>query len=1054
MGESFGRTLRQQRIARGLTQEALAERASLSATAIAALERGRNRAPRLSTLRQLGRALDLSQEDLAAWARMVSTDEPATVDAPVVESALAPDLPAPATRATVVDGAATMAPAPEVPPGRKTTIPLPPAAARRWRTDFVGRVAESDHLRRAWARGCRVTEVVGEAGIGKTRLVTELVRSLPAGTTTLWGRCSQDRLGSYLPFVEILRHVVAEADADSLRRAVGGRGELTRLVPEVVDRIGPLPAPARAEADSEQRMLFEAVSGLLANFSPLVLVIDDLHWADGATMSLLGYLVRDHTLVEFVTVITARPSSLDPVTSGLLAEMARHVDVARVRLHGLAGADLGHLVSDLVGAPATPELVESVAAATEGNPFFAEEMTLHLVDTEMIVDEGGKIVLLGDTDQAGVPERVRDTVVKRLLSLSADGMELLSVGAVIGREFDLPVAASASGLSGPRLIDAADDALLSGMVVETRPGRLAFSHALLRDAVNARLSHARRASVHRQVATAIEAQWPSSPEMAAELARHWAVVAEVDPAAVVPAAMWAVRAGDAALAAAAADEAIVRYEQASSLWATATSGHVDALIRLGVALQYRGRAEDADIRFRQATQLAIALGDTTLQARAAIGLGRRYPYWETDQARLGSLEAALAVLPEGEEDLRVVLMGLVVTHLINGFEADQAQRRDDLADELAAIAADSRTPPDRLLAIGQTRVYDCIEDPVTLRRVADRLLAVAQLHNDLRVEAGARFAQGLSSLDLGDMKTLAAMSEHYSEVSARLGDPRERSQAAMVRSTTAFIQGRYDDAEALSEEALQLGQASGDFNAELLHYAQGLLRAVDQGLAQDVLPLLIASTEYQHIASFDAGTALVAALAGDRDTAGAGLKRLVASGFQGAPRGADWLAPTAFLAHACALIGARDEAPALYDSLSRTAATAVRVGPHGRLVGAGRPSPGLLGLADRPARRGRTAAPSRPAGRGPDGRPAVRGQDTGPVGVRAGRECPPGRPRRRRRRHGDSQGRWGVRGDSGSGDGAGGGPLTGRTTPRRPLPENVLHSLYLTLGRCRISGSR
>ena len=198
-------------------------------------------------------------------------------------------------------------------------------------------------------------------------------------------------------------------------------------------------------------------------------MIDDLHWADGATMSLLGYLVRDHTLVEFVTVITARPSSLDPVTSGLLAEMARHVDVARVRLHGLAGADLGHLVSDLVGVPATPELVESVAAATEGNPFFAEEMTLHLVDTEMIVDEGGKIVLLGDTDQAGVPERVRDTVVKRLLSLSADGMELLLVGAVICCEFDSPGGPRHPhpGFSAPRLIHAADELLLSGMVVET-----------------------------------------------------------------------------------------------------------------------------------------------------------------------------------------------------------------------------------------------------------------------------------------------------------------------------------------------------------------------------------------------------------------------------------------------------------------------------------------------------------------------------------------------------------------------------------------------------------
>ncbi len=290
--------------------------------------------------------------------------------------------------------------------------------------------------------------------------------------------------------------------------------------------------------------------------------------------------------------------------------------------------------SDLVGSAASAEMVASVAAATEGNPFFAEEMTLHLVDNGLLVNTDQGVAVHGAADAAGVPDRVRETVVRRLLSLSADAMELVSVGAVIGREFELSVGGAASGLGGSGLIDASDDALMSGMVVETGPGRLAFSHALLRDAVNSRLSYARRASIHRRVAESIEDRWPANPAMAAELARHWSVVAEVDPTAVVAAATWSVRAGDVALASAAAEEAIARYEQASSLWAAASAGHADALIRLGVALQYRGRADDADARFREATRLAIALGDPTLQARAAIGLGRRYPYWETDQARI------------------------------------------------------------------------------------------------------------------------------------------------------------------------------------------------------------------------------------------------------------------------------------------------------------------------------------------------------------------------------------------------------------------------------------
>ena len=149
----------------------------------------------------------------------------------------------------------------------------------------------------------------------------------------------------------------------------------------------------------------------------------------------------------------------------------------------------------------------------------------------------------------------------------------------------------------------------------------------------------------------------------------------------------------------------------------------------------------------------------------------------------------------------------------------------------------------------------------------------------------------------------------------------------MVRSTIAFIHGLYEESAALSEEALELGHASGDFNAELLHYGQGLLRALDQGLAQDVLPLMLATTEYQQIAAFDAGTALCAALAGEPERARAGLERLVAVGFQGSPRGADLLAPTAFLAHTCQLVDAVSVADEIYRSLRRTKATVVRVGP-------------------------------------------------------------------------------------------------------------------------------
>jgi transcriptional regulator with XRE-family HTH domain/tetratricopeptide (TPR) repeat protein len=913
-GESFGTLLRRLRLARGMTQEALAHQAMMSPTAVAALERGRNRAPRLSTLGQLARALELDPSERAELARAASREHD--------------DRPVPAGSS-------------------RSSLSRPPAAARRWRTDFVGRAAERELLRQALATGRRLVEVVGESGIGKTRLVTEVLRDIPDGTTVLWGRCSQDRLGSYLPFVEALRYVVARADPPSLRAAVGVRGDLTRLVPELVEQLGDLPAPARAEAGSEQRMLFEAVASFLAYWSPVILIVEDLHWADDATLALVAYLLRDQTSPGLAIIVTARSSELGPMASGLIAEVGREVDIARIHLDGLGGADLELLISDLVGTAAPSGLVKTVAAATEGNPFFVEEMTLHLVDSGHMASFRGAGVQV-DMQAAGVPDRVRETVVRRLLSLSADAVELLSVGAVIGREFELSVASASSGLDGNRLVDAADDAVLSGMVVETGPGRLTFSHALVREAVNSRMTYTRQATIHRRVSEAIERRWPANPSIAAELARHWSAVAQIDPTAAVAAATWAVRAGDVALAAAAAEEAIARYEEASALWAQASVDYVDALIRLGAALQYGGRPDEADARFREAIQLASALREPTLQARAAIGLGRRYPYWETDGARIEALETALAALRGDEQSLRVVLMGLLVTHLITGFEPEQAHRRDTLAQELRAVAASTETAPGLLLALGQIRIYDCIEDPVALSRVAGRLLHSAQAHNDLRVEAGARFAQALASLDIGDMGGVSSASAGYGEAAEHLGDPRERSQAATVRSTIAFIEGRYEEAARLADEALRLGQTSGDFNAELVHYAQGLLRAVDQGLAGEVLPLLLATTEYDQIASFDAGTALCAALAGDRQEARSRLRRLLAEGFQGAPRGADWLAPTAFLAHTCHLVGTKRQASGLYRALEHVPVKVVRVGP---LAGWWGPVDHHLGLLARQAGR-------------------------------------------------------------------------------------------------------
>lgn len=937
MGDAFGAMLRQYRLAASLTQEALAEKAAISATAIAALERGRRKAPRLSTLRQLAKALSLDGEQMAELARAASNEsgsaslvrEPAGVEGEDGPAYLLPPAPlegipvaAPATNLGALSPQSFLGTGPFAPP---------PALTRRWRTDFVGRRSELESLKAAWEQRHRFVLVLGEAGIGKTRLTTELACDVHSGgATVLWGRCNEERLGAYLPFVEVLRFVSGNCDPTVLATAVGDRGELTRLLPDLGEKIGPLPQPTRAEAGTEQRLLFEQVASVLSCWAPMLLVVDDLHWADDATLALLSFLALDHSLEHLVIVGTAREADLGTKEAGLLADIGRHTFMSRVRLDGLDHDALASLVTGLAGSEPEFNLVTSVASATEGNAFLAEEMIVHLVDSEVILDSDGRATLNADVSSAGVPARVKETLGRRMLSLSNEAMNLLQAGSVAGREFDLSVAAAASGLSGLELVEAADDGLLSGLLLETGPGRLSFSHALVRDALRDQLSYARRAQIHRRIAEALENRWPEDQTAAAELASHWAAVAAVDPSATTTAAAWAVRAGDVALESAAADEAIARYQEASSLWATATYGHTDALIRLGMALQYRGRADEADARFREAMHLAAALHDPRLQARAAIGFGRRYPYWETDQDRLRALESCLGDLsgqPEADEPLRLTIMGLIVTQVINGFHPEEAERRDQLCAHLARVADDPSTADDVLLSIGRTRLYDFFEDPVALDRVALRLVNVAEGRSDLRVAAVGRFSQALAAIDQGNMELLDRAVDGYRQVAERLDDPRERSQAATARATIAFIEGRYADSADLSEEAVKLGRESGDFNADLVYYAQGLLRAVDQGQASDVLPLLLASDEYKQIASFNAGTALCAALAGEDDLAQNILDGMLRNGFDGSPRGADRLSSTAFLAHACCVIGSSSHAGELVAALGQQPCGVVRVGP-------------------------------------------------------------------------------------------------------------------------------
>src|SRR5437899_696829 len=359
-------------------------------------------------------------------------------------------------------------------------IPLPVHLDAQGRRRFVGRQEE----RRALAETTKAAEagerqmvlVAGEPGIGKTRLVTEAALEAHAGgATVLYGRCGEEFGVPYQPVVEALRHyVLACSQTELAAYAQAQGGELIRLVPELAQRVPDLPAPRVAEPDTERYLLFDAVAGLLAvaaRDGPVMLVVDDFHWADKATLALMDHLMRWAEPMALIVVGTYRDSELTrshPLT-GALADWRREQAVRRLALRGLSDAN----VVDFLTQVASHELDDAGVAfahalhrETDGNPFFLVEILRHLTEIGAIRQEDGRWRYQGDPADLGVPESVREVIGRRVERLSEATGRALGVASVIGRDFDLPVLAGVLQEPEERVLEALEEALEARLVGE------------------------------------------------------------------------------------------------------------------------------------------------------------------------------------------------------------------------------------------------------------------------------------------------------------------------------------------------------------------------------------------------------------------------------------------------------------------------------------------------------------------------------------------------------------------------------------------------------------
>src|SRR5262245_42695146 len=406
-----------------------------------------------------------------------------------------------------------------------------PAAVLR-HTPFTGRPAEVARLgqRLEEARGGRggVAMLVGEPGIGKTRTLEEFAEATRAEALVLWGRCYEGEAARpYGPFGEVIAEYARKADAETLRADLGpGAAPLARLVQALKERLPDLPEPVPLQPDEERTRLIDASTQFLlaiASRTPMVLVLDDLHWADAGTVALLRHVARFAPRGRLLVVGAYRDVEVgrEHPLADVLGVLPRETTYEQLALTGLAPDAVEEILEAVADHEVARQLVAALTRETSGNPFFIRAVLLHLLEQGALVRQDGRWRVAGSLEHLGLPETVRQVIERRLGRMSEGATRLLRVTAAFTGGIDFKVARRVAELGETPALDALDEAL-GAQLLESTGHTYDFTHALVRHTLYEGLSPARQVRLHRDIAEAMEAVYGErATEHAAAIARHY-----------------------------------------------------------------------------------------------------------------------------------------------------------------------------------------------------------------------------------------------------------------------------------------------------------------------------------------------------------------------------------------------------------------------------------------------------------------------------------------------------------------------------------------------------
>ncbi|MCU1398850.1 MAG: hypothetical protein JWN62_1959 [Acidimicrobiales bacterium] len=731
------------------------------------------------------------------------------------------------------------------------SIPLHGPLARD--TAVVGRARElgwlAADLARAPISGLRTVILSGEAGIGKTTLMSAFGRELheSGAATVLYARCDEGTTVPLQPFVSLVGLLVEHAPTAMLEAHVARcGGDLMRIAPHLAHRVRAVDNQALDEGTG-RFMLFEAVGDIIRRASevrPLVVLLDDLHWAEPTAAQLLRHLGRSLVDAPVLMVVAVRDPGEqrnDDVRSALADLQIAHAH--NIPLTGFTDAEVIELLVSITdaGREGAAAIASRVHLETAGNPLYAAQLLRHWVESDLLASDPDGVRFAGDADEWPVPPSLRDVVWSRVRALGPDAPAILSAAAVLGGEFRTDVLIDMLDVGEAEIMDALDAALDAGLLLEVRSASstLRFTHSLVANAAYGELRGLHRGRMHERAARALQKTGDvPSQKLIAQLARHCdlgGLTAEAQG--------WATAAGDHAIAHLAPSEAAAWYRKAldhATALGRSDEELADLMVRLGEA-QLRAGDPLALTTLSAGADIAVRCGADSVLIRAALGSDRGFMrLGEFAPEQLQMVEAALAAADPSDVETYARLLALFGQSLVHTTRNDLRIAVGSQALELAAASPDATLLP--RVARGVLNALWGSGDNRLRAEIAVRAVELAEASGDPFLCFGAFQSAYEVAIETANPDWAASNLCGMRRIADHIGEPRMRWVVGLCDTFDLTMRAEFDEAERIAGATYELGASMHEADAFTLYAGQFFALRTFTGRHGELFPIVEQAT--------------------------------------------------------------------------------------------------------------------------------------------------------------------------------------------------------------------